>query len=184
MWSNGWFKSVRYWCILLKSHFKDGGTGVSTPSTDGPASLYNPSCGAVRQVWGMTNYSWPGKQGTILCIFILWNIFEHPPAILQSTSPPATCTYFRWFMIARLEEYTLLQLTLKNGKFLTSEKNIFNASTKRNYFKLGPFDIQSRIFIWCLIVSDGVYCLAGCLLQILSFATIKAFLCFSYGSSL
>ena len=157
MWSNGWFKSVRYWCILLKSHFKDGGTGVSTPSTIGPASLYNPSCGAVRQVWRMTNYSWAGKD--IVYFYLvkyIWTPSSYPPV----HSPPATCTYFRWFMIARLEEYTLLQLTLKTGKFLTSERNIFNASTKRNYFKLSPFNIQRRIFIWCLIVSDGVCCLA------------------------
>ena len=69
-----------------------------------PASLYNPRCAPSLK----DDKLFMAKEGRILCIFILENIVEHPPAILQSSSPPATCTYFLWFMIARLQEYTLL----------------------------------------------------------------------------
>ena len=147
--SNGWFKSVQYWCILLKYHFKDGGK----VSTKVQTAFIIP---AVLQVNLEDDKLFMAKEGTILCIFISWNIFEHLNTLQLSSSPPGTCcTYFRWFMIARLEEYTLLQLTLKNGKFLTPDKNISNASRKGKYFKHGLFDIQC--FFLRYLMSDRVW---------------------------
>ena len=133
-----------------------GDFGVFTPSTDSPASLYNPSCALFLKDDKLFMDDGEGRDN-IVYFFILRNLFEHPPAILQlSSSPQGTCcTYFRWFMIARLEEYTLLQLTLKNGKFLTPDKNISNASRKGKYFKHGLFDIQC--FFLRYLMSDRVW---------------------------
>ena len=73
---------------------------------ESPASLYNPSC-APSKSRGWQIIHGQGRDDIVYFYLVkyIWT-FEHPPAILQSSSPPATCTYFLWFMIARLEEYS------------------------------------------------------------------------------
>ena len=49
---------------------------------ESPSSLYNPRCAPSLK----DDKLFMAKEGAILCIFIQQNIFEHPPAILQSSS--------------------------------------------------------------------------------------------------
>ena len=149
---------------------------------DSPASLYNPRCAPSLK----DDKLFMAEEGAILCIFILQNIFERPPAILQSSSLPALqlpalTSYDLWLLAYR---NTLCSNWLEEWKISHFTSKYFQHGCQQKIFKATA---PCKLAVWFTtkpnfhLMSDGV-CSAVSFKY--SFPNVKDFLCFSCGRSL
>ena len=160
MLSNGWFKSVQYWCILLKYHFKDGGK-VSRKVQ--PAFII-PDVQSQSKGWQIIHGQGRGDIVYFYLAKYIWTPSSYPP-VLQPSS------YLHLLPMI----YDCSPTGIHSAPTDSEEWKISHFTSK--YFQHGgqlkifkataPCKLACLIYNKTLFVFDVWWCLFCCLLQIL-----------------